>query len=124
MTYSVPKLFEEAAKIFSESENARKKLTEKLLDSKMLTTKKLGAGIVIEFRPIFSIFEGHLFVYAFPKGMLDTMLEVLGLKDKKHLVARATGEEDLEKAIKLGIIPFVVSEELSEEFKQIPPLRL
>ena len=124
MTYSVPKLFEEAAKIFSASANARKKLTEKLLDSKMLTIKKLIGGIVIEFRPIFSIFEGHLFVYAFPKGMLDTMLEVLGLKDKKHLVARATGEEDLEKAIKLGIIPFVVSEELSEEFKQIPPLRL
>jgi hypothetical protein len=122
MTYSVPKLFEEAAKIFSESENARKKLTEKLLDSKMLTTKKLGAGIVIEFRPIFSIFEGHLFVYAFPKGMLDAMLEALGLKDKKHLVARATGEEDLEDAVKWGIIPFIVSEELSEEFKQIPSL--
>ncbi|MDI6889482.1 MAG: hypothetical protein QMC83_00865 [Thermodesulfovibrionales bacterium] len=122
MTYSVPKLFEEAAKIFSASANARKKLVEKLIDSKMLITRKLGSGVVIEFRPIFSIFEGHLFVYAFPKGMLDTMLEVLDLKDKRHLVARATGDEDLESAVKLGIIPFVVSEELSEEFKQIPPL--
>lgn len=122
MTYSVPKLFEEAAKIFSASANARKKLTEKLLDSKMLTTRKLGSGVVIEFRPIFSIFEGHLFVYAFPKGMLDAMLETLGMKDKKHLVARATGEEDLESAVKLGIIPFIVSEELSDEFRQIQPL--
>ncbi|MBM4135603.1 MAG: hypothetical protein FJ241_02105 [Nitrospira sp.] len=122
MTYSVPKLFEEAAKIFSASANARKKLTEKLLDSKMLTTRKLGSGVVIEFRPIFSIFEGHLFVYAFPKGMLDAMLETLGMKDKKHLVARATGEEDLKSAVKLGIIPFIVSEELSDEFRQIQPL--
>ncbi len=122
MTYSVPKLFEEAAKIFSASAGARKKLTEKLLDSKMLTIKKLVGGVVIEFRPIFSIFEGHLFVYAFPKGMLDAMLETLGLKDKKHLVARATGEEDLKGAVKLGIIPFIVSEDLSEEFKQIPSL--
>ena len=122
MTYSVPKLFEEAARIFSESESARRKLTEKLLDSKMLTTRKLGSGIIIEFRPIFSIFEGHLFVYAFPKGMLDSMLEALGLKDKKHLVARATGEEDLVDAVKRGIIPFIVSEELSDEFKQIPSL--
>lgn len=95
---------------------------EKLLDSKMLTIKKLGGGVVIEFRPIFSIFEGHLFVYAFPKGMFDAILEALDLKDKKHLVARATGEEDLEGAVKLGIIPFIVSEELSEEFKQIPLL--
>ncbi|MEW6419966.1 MAG: hypothetical protein AB1480_17935 [Nitrospirota bacterium] len=122
MTYSVPKLFEEAARIFSESESARRKLTEKLLESKMLTKRKLGSGIIIEFRPIFSIFEGHLFVYAFPKGMLDAMLDVLSLKDKKHLVARATGEEDLEDAIKRGIIPFIVSEELSDEFKQIPTL--
>jgi hypothetical protein len=122
MTYSVPKLFEEAAKIFSASANARKKLTEKLLDSKMLTTRRLGGGIVIEFRPIFSIFEGHLFVYAFPKGMLDVMLEPLGLKDKKHLVARVTGEEDLWDAVKRGIIPFIVSEELSDEFRQIPSL--
>jgi len=54
--------------------------------------------------------------------MFDAMLEILGLQDKRHLVARATGEEDLESAVKLGIIPFIVSEELSEEFKQIPSL--
>ncbi|MDH5202794.1 MAG: hypothetical protein OEZ31_05975 [Nitrospirota bacterium] len=122
MTYSVPKLFEEAAKIFSASGNARKKLTKKLIDSKMLTKRTLGTGVVMEFRPIFSIFEGHLFVYAFPKGMLEAILEALGLEDKKHLIARATGEEDMESAVKLGVIPFIISEELSDEFKQIPPL--
>ncbi|NIO38174.1 hypothetical protein GTO27_10820 [Candidatus Bathyarchaeota archaeon] len=118
----MPELFEEANKAFEASKEAQIRLAEKLLETNMLTTKKIANGFAIEFSPKFSIFEGHLFVYAFPKGMLDAMLEVLHLKDKKHLLARTTGEEDLEGAVKKGIIPFIVSEELSEEFKRIPPL--
>lgn len=122
VTYSMPRLFEEVAKVFEASRKGETKLAGKLLETNMLTTKKIANGFAIEFRPTFSIFEGHLFVYSFPKGMLDAMLEVLHLKDKKHLVARATGKEDLEGAVKNGIIPFIVSEEFSEEFKRIRPL--
>ncbi len=123
MTYSMPKLFEEANRVFEASEDARTRLAEKLLETNMLTTKKIADGFAIEFHPKFSVFEGHLFVYNFPKGMLDAMLDVLHLREKKHLVRRATGEENLERAVEEGIIPFIVSEELSEEFKSIRPLR-
>jgi len=30
--------------------------------------------------------EGHLFVYAFPEGMLDAFNEILQLEDKKDLI--------------------------------------
>ena len=45
--------------------------------SGMLKIKKIGEGLAIEFNPLFSIVEGHLFVYAFPEGMLDAFIEVM-----------------------------------------------
>lgn len=88
----------------------------------MLKVKPLAGGVVITFDPIFAIFEGHLFVYSFPRDMLDAMLEALDLQDRKADVVRATGEEDLEGAVRQGLVPFVVSPELSEEFRRIPAL--
>jgi hypothetical protein len=35
-----------------------------------------------------SIVEWHIFVYAFPEGMLNTFVEVLGLENKKDIIRR------------------------------------
>ena len=46
-------------------------------------TKKYG-GTVIEFSPRFSTFEGHLFVFAFPKKLLKHILSEIGLEAKEE----------------------------------------
>lgn len=123
MTQSMPQLFLEIAKLLERSAGARKKYAEKLVESGMLKRKPFGRGVVIEFNPTFSIVEGHLFVYAFPKGMLDAFIEVLGIKDKRDLLRRVSTNEEAESAVSRGLIPMLLPYELSEQFSSIPPLQ-
>jgi hypothetical protein len=123
MSYSMPNLFKEVSKIFELSEKAREKLVEKLIESGMLIVKNVDNKISIHFSPIFAIFEGHLFVYHFPKGLLNSILKHLKIEDKKDLVVRVANEEEERKALEKGLIPFLVSEELSEEFRVIPKFK-
>jgi len=123
MSYSMPNLFKEVSKIFELSEKAREKLVEKLIESGMLIVKNVDNKISIHFSPIFAIFEGHLFVYHFPKGLLNTILKHLKIEDKKDLVVRVANEKEERKALEKGLIPFLVSEELSEEFRVIPKFK-
>jgi len=123
MTQTTPHLFLEIATVLGLSRDAREKFTEKLVETGMLKTKKIGEGLAIEFNPIFSIVEGHLFVYAFPEGMLDAFADILQLKDKKDLIRRVSTPEEVEVAISRGLIPMVVPHEISDRFSSISPLQ-
>lgn len=123
MTQTTPQLFLEIAKLLEFSEVARRKFVEKLIEAGMLKKKSFGKGFVIDFMPTFSIVEGHLFVYAFPEGMLNTFVDVLGLKDKKDLIRRVSTHEEAESAISRGLIPIVIPNEISERFSSIPPFQ-
>jgi len=123
MTQRMPQLFLEIAKLLERSSVARKKFAEKLIEAGMLKTKPVGGGLTIEFNPTFTIVEGHLFVYAFPKGMLDAFVEVLGLEAKGDLIRRVSTNEEAESALSKGLIPILLPYELSEQFSSIPPLQ-
>jgi len=123
MTQTTPHLFLEIATVLGLSRTARETLTEKLIETGMLKKKKIGEGLAIEFNPIFSIVEGHLFVYAFPEGMLDAFTEVLNLKNKKDLIRRVSTPEEVEIAISRGLIPMVIPHEISDRFSSISPLQ-
>ena len=123
MTQTTPQLFLEIATVLGLSRDAREKFTEKLIETGMLKTKKIGEGLAIEFDPIFSIVEGHLFVYAFPDGMLDAFTEMLHLKDKKDLIRRVSTPEEVEGALSRGLIPMVVPHEISDRFHTVSPLQ-
>jgi len=122
MTQTTPQLFLEIAKLLTLSETARRKFVEKLVETGMLKTKKISTGLVIEFSPLFSIVEGHLFVYAFPDGMLDAFVDVLGLAEKRDLIRRVTSHEEVEKAASQGLIPLLLPYEISDRFSSIPSL--
>jgi len=123
MTQRMPQLFLEIAKLLERSAVARRKFTEKLIEAGMLKTKPVGGGLAIEFNPSFTIVEGHLFVYAFPKGMLDAFAEVLGLGAKRDLVRRVFTNEEAKSAVLKGLIPILLPYELSEQFSSIPALQ-
>lgn len=124
MTQTTPQLFLEISKLLSFSEIARKKLAEKLVESGMLKLIRMGRGLVIEFNPIFSIVEGHLFVYAFPDGMLNAFLEVLGLENKKGYICCVTSNEEVEKAVSQNLIPLLVPFEISDRFSDVPSFKV
>jgi hypothetical protein len=124
MTQTTPQLFLEIAKLLTLSGAARRKFVEKLVETGMLKTKKISTGLVIEFNPLFSIVEGHLFVYAFPDGMLNAFADVLGLAEKKDLIRRVTSHEEVERATSRGLIPLLLPHEISDHFSNIPPLSL
>ncbi|MGQ9570840.1 MAG: hypothetical protein ACUVUQ_08375 [Thermodesulfovibrionales bacterium] len=124
MTQTTPQLFLEIAKLLTLSGTARQKLVEKLVETGMLKTKKVNTGLVIEFSPLFSIVEGHLFVYAFPDGMLDAFADVLGLAEKRDLIRRVTSHEEIEKATARGLIPLLLPHEIFDRFSSIPFLSL
>lgn len=123
MTQRMPQLFLEIAKLLERSSVARKKFAKKLIEAGMLKTKPVGGGLAIEFNPTFTIVEGHLFVYAFPKGMLDEFVEVLGFEAKRDLIRRVSTNEEAESAVSKGLIPILLPYELSEQFSSIPPLQ-
>ncbi|MDI6890280.1 MAG: hypothetical protein QMC83_04985 [Thermodesulfovibrionales bacterium] len=122
MTQTTPQLFLEIAKLLELSAVARRKFVEKLVETGMLKKKPIEKGFVIEFMPIFSIVEGHLFVYAFPDGMLDAFADVLGLAEKRDLIRRVTSHEEVERAISQGLIPLLLPYEISDRFSSIPSL--
>jgi hypothetical protein len=122
MTQTTPQLFLEIAKLLTLSVTARRKFVEKLVETGMLKTKKISTGLVIEFNPLFSIVEGHLFVYAFPDGMLEAFADVLGLAEKRDLIRRATSQEEVEKATSQGFIPLLLPSEIYDRFDSIPSL--
>ena len=124
MTQRMPELFLEIAKLLERSSAARKKFAEKLIEAGMLKTRALGKGLAIEFNPAFTIVEGHLFVYAFPRGMLDEFVKVLGLEAKRDLVRRVSTNEEAESAVSRGLIPILLPYELSEQFSSIPPFQI
>jgi hypothetical protein len=123
MTQKMPQLFLEIAKVLERSATARKKFAEKLVEAGMLKTKPVGRGLAIDFNPTFTIVEGHLFVYAFPKGMLEEFVKVLGLEAKRDLIRRVSTNEEAESAVSKGLIPILFPYELSEQFSSIPPLQ-
>jgi hypothetical protein len=98
---------------------ARRKFVETLIEAGMLKTKQIDRGLAIEFTPTFAIVEGHLFVYTFPKGMLDAFVEVLGIKDKKELIRRVSTHEEVESAISKGLIPMLIPGEILDRFSSI-----
>ena len=108
MTQKMPQLFLEIAKLLERSAVARKKFTEKLIEAGMLKTKPVGTGLAIEFNPTFTIVEGHLFVYAFPKGMLEEFVKVLGLEAKRDLIRRVSTNEEADSAVSKGLIPILL----------------
>ncbi len=122
MTQRMPQLFLEIAKLLERSAAARKKFAEKLIEAGMLKTKPVEGGLAIEFNPTFTIVEGHLFVYAFPKGMLDEFAESLGFGAKGDLIRRVSTNEEAKSAIAKGLIPILLPYELLEQFSSIPSL--
>jgi hypothetical protein len=123
MTQKMPQLFLEIAKLLERSGVARRKFAEKLIEAGMLKKKAVGGGLAIEFSPSFTVVEGHLFVYAFPKGMLDAFAGVLGLEAERDLIRRVSTNEEAESAVSRGFIPILLPYELSEQFSSIPPLQ-
>jgi hypothetical protein len=119
MTQTTPQLFFEIAKLLELSEMARRKFVEKLIEAGMLKTKQIDRGFAIEFTPTFAMVEGHLFVYTFPKGMLDAFIEVLGIKDKKELIRRVSTHEEVESAVSEGLIPMLIPGEILDRFSSI-----
>jgi len=111
MTQLAPLIFKEVAKLLEKSETARKKYAEKLLEAGMLRIRRVSNGEIIEFEPIFSIFEGHLFVYAFPKGMLNTFIDVTGFSNKRELIRKVSTEEEALKALDEGFTPIKIQYE-------------
>ncbi|MGB9715764.1 MAG: hypothetical protein ACPL1G_05095 [Thermodesulfovibrionales bacterium] len=124
MTQTTPQLFLEIAKLLTLSGTARRKFVEKLVETGMLRTKKISTGLVIEFNPLFSIVEGHLFVYAFPDGMLEAFADVLGLAEKRDLIRRVASQEEVKKAALQGFIPLLLPSEIYDRFNSIPSLSL
>lgn len=123
LTQTTPQLFFEIAKMLELSEPARRKFAEKLIEAGMLIMKQVDNRCAIEFTPTFSIVEGHLFVYAFPSGMFDAFVEVLGIKDKKELVRRVATHEEVGSAISRGFIPMLIPAEILDRFNSIPLLQ-
>lgn len=120
MTQSIPLLFVEIAKVLERSISCRKIFVEKLVESKMLKITTLNDKPYIEFNPVFATVEGHLFVYACPKGMIDMFFQVLNLKEDQEKVVRVFSEKEAESAIKDGLIPMKFHYELTEEMNIIP----
>lgn len=123
MTQSIPLMFIEIAKVLERSEKCRKIYVEKLVESKMLKITELNGKAFIEFNPVFATVEGHLFVYACPKGMIDMFIQVLGLEKDKEKIVRVYSEKEAEKAIEQGWVPINFHYELTKEMNIIPEFK-
>jgi hypothetical protein len=115
LTYSMPNLFVQVANAIEKSVKFRRAFAKKIVETGMMRVSQKYGGKVIEFNPQFSTFEGHLFVFAFPKKLLKEILRELNLEDKEELIEAFTlksSVEDLEKAISEGNIPFISTSEI------------
>jgi hypothetical protein len=116
LTYSMPNLFIQVASAIEKSENFRKAFAKKIVEVDMIKVNQKYGGKVIEFSPRFSTFEGHLFVFAFPKQLLRYILSEIGLEDKEELIQFFTreecSEEDVKRTISEGKIPFISTSEI------------
>ena len=93
-SYSMPDVFREAARIFEKSDKARRLLARKLIESGMAKRKEVDGKLYLTFSPIFAIFEGHLFVYNFPRGILSDIVDEFRIeKEKVRLVIGGVSEE-------------------------------
>ena len=123
MTYSVPSLFREASKVFEKSPKALRRYAEKLAETGMIRVETGREGTAIRLDPTFGIFEGHLFIYAVPEGLLEAALSVLNMSDKEKLVGLTSSAAEAREGMKRGLLPLIVSEEISNYFKNIPRLQ-
>jgi len=115
LTYSMPNLFIQVADSIQKSERFRKIFAKKIVETGMIKVKQKYGGKVIEFNPLFSTFEGHLFVFAFPKKLLKEILSEVNLGDKEDLVEFFTHESsdgELEKSVSEGKLPFIATSEI------------
>jgi hypothetical protein len=122
MTQRMPQLFLEIVKLLERSTAARKIFVEKLIEAGMLKTKSVGGGLAVAFNPNFTIVEGHLFIYAFPKVMLDGFTEALGLGARGDLIRRVSTDEEAKSAVAKGLIPMLLPYEVLGLFNSIPSL--
>jgi hypothetical protein len=116
LTYSMPNLFVQIATAIEKSEKFRKAFAKKIVEEDMIKVTQKYGGNVIEFNPRFSTFEGHLFVFAFPKKLLKHILKEIDLEDKERLIELFTREkvstEEIEQSISEGKIPFISTSEI------------
>jgi hypothetical protein len=116
LTYSMPNLFVQIAKAIEKSEKFRKAFAKKIVEADMIRVSQKYGGDVIEFTPRFSTFEGHLFVFAFPKKLLKHILSEIGLKSKEPLIELFTREKcsikEIKQSISEGKIPFISTSEI------------
>jgi hypothetical protein len=115
LTYSMPNLFVQVADAIQKSEKFRKAFAKRIVETGMVKVTLKYGGKVIELNPHFSTFEGHLFVFSFPKKLLKEILREIGLEDKEQMIEYFTREssgEELKKAISEGKLPFVSTSEI------------
>jgi hypothetical protein len=114
-SYSMPDVFREVARIYEKSDKARRLLAKKLIESGMAKRKEVDGKPYLTFSPIFAIFEGHLFVYNFPRGVLSDIVDEFGIeKETVKLVIGAAPEEIIKELLNKGTVPFVIATELAE----------
>jgi len=93
-----------------------------IIETGMIKATKKYGDITIEFNPQFSTFEGHLFVFAFPKQLFKTIMKQLKLENKMNLIEFFTQEnsvEDITKAISNGKVPFISTSEIRRPLKEL-----
>ncbi|MFQ6061189.1 MAG: hypothetical protein ACE5KV_07875, partial [Thermoplasmata archaeon] len=120
MTYSVPDLFKEAARIYEKSPEALRRLAKKLIETEMIKFLDGYEGKALSLDPVFGIFEGHLFIYAVPEGLLESALEILGLREKKEVMCLTTNLGETRKAVERGLLPLQLSEEVAQYIGNVP----
>ena len=117
LTYSMPNLFIQVAQAIEKSEAFRKAFAKKIVETGMIKLSHEHGGQAIEFNPQFSTFEGHLFVFAFPRKLLQTILEEIGLADKidkiEFLTREKSSTQDILKSLSEEKIPFISTAEIT-----------
>lgn len=128
LTYSMPNLFLQVAKAIEKSVKFRKAYAKKIIETGMIKTEEKYGGTVIEFNPHFSTFEGHLFVFSFPRKLLKTILKELRLEEKEEAIQffaqQRTSVKDLQEAIDEGKVPFVSSSEIRRPLETVSNRKL
>jgi hypothetical protein len=127
LTYSMPNLFIQVANAIEKSEKFRKAFAKKIVETKMIRIIEKQGAKIIEFSPQFSTFEGHLFVFAFPRQLLKNILREIGLDGKEEKIEffsrENSTERDIQKSISEGKIPFVSTSEIRGPRQEHPHSR-